>query len=150
MKRKKDIRRMSDKKLKYRYGHGAGTDKVAENELRRRGLADGQLREVIDGYRQGKYNPRSGSHPEPDMAYEEKPIPAESKDPIMRFGKFKGLPLAEVPGWYLQWCYGSFPKGRKRVEKELRSRGFDDEELEYFKKKYPYLSQSPKKQGPKN
>ena len=159
MKPKKDIRRMSGKRLKYRYGQSAGTDKVAENELRRRGLTDTQIRGVIYGYRQGEYNPRDGSHPGPDMAYEEKQAPPEKatepkaatdKVPVILFGKFNGLPLSKVPEWHLAWCYASFSQGRKRIEKELRSRGCDDEELEYFKKKYPYKGKSPKKQGPKD
>jgi hypothetical protein len=149
---------MSNKRLMFRYGQSAGVDKVAENELRRRGLTDTQIRGVIYGYRQGEYNPRGGSRPGPDMGYEEKQVPPDSatqpkaavaKDPIMRYGKFKGLLFAKVPGWHLAWCYASFSQGRKRIEKELRSRGCDDEELEYFKEKYPYRGKSPKKQGPK-
>ena len=158
MKRQKDIRRMSDKRLKYRYGQSAGTERVAEHELRRRGLTDTQIRGVIYGYRQGDYNPRGGSHPGPDMAYEEKPAPPETltepkaavaKDPIMYYGKFKGMPLAEGPAGYLEWCYGSFRKGRKRLEEELRSRGYLDGDLERCRKWHPCKGKHPKKQGPK-
>ena len=57
MKPEKDISRLSCKRLKYRFGESGGTDKVAEDELRRRGLTDWQIRGVIYGYRQGEYTP---------------------------------------------------------------------------------------------
>ena len=150
---------MSDKRLKYRYGQSAGTDRVAENELRRRGLTDTQIRGVIYGYRQGEYNPRDGSHPGPDMAYEEKQAPPEKatepkaatdKVPVILFGKFNGLPLSKVPEWHLEWTYGSFTKDRKRIELELRSRGYDDADLERCRRQHPVLDKSPKKQVPKD
>ena len=159
MKPEKDISRMSSKRLKYRYGESGGADKVAEDELRRRGLTDKQLGGVIYGYRKGEYTPKSGPYTHsgknlveqkapPDEATE--PKAATDKAPIMRSGPFKGLPLSEVPEGYLAWEYGSFPKGRKRIEKELRARGRDDEDLAYFKKKYPLRGKSPKKQFPKD
>ena len=40
MKPQKDIRRMSDKRLKFWYGESGGTAKLAEDEIRRRGLND--------------------------------------------------------------------------------------------------------------
>lgn len=56
---------MSSKRLKYRYGESGGTDKMAEDELRRRGLTDIQIRGVIYGYRQGEYTPKGGQYPAP-------------------------------------------------------------------------------------
>ncbi len=155
----KDISRMSNKRLKYRYGESDGTDKVAEDELRRRGLTDTQIRGVIYGYRQGEYTPKGGPYPAPSKAPLEKQVPpdeatepkaAVDKEPIMHFGKFKGLPLAKVPEGYLEWCYGSFKKDRKRFKKELQSRGYDDGDLERCKKQHPVRGKSPKKQPPKD
>lgn len=159
MKPKNDISRMSDKRLKYRYGASGGTDKVAEDELRRRGLTDRQIRGVIHGYRQGEYTPKGGPYADPgENPTEEQALPDEAtepkaatdKMPIMHFGPFKGSPLTEVPEWHLEWCYGSFKKGRKRLEEELRSRGYQDGDLERCRKQHPVLGKSPKKQGPKD
>jgi hypothetical protein len=159
LKRQKDIRRLTDKRLKYRYGESGGTDKVAEDELRRRGLTDRQIHGVIYGYRQGEYTPRSGRHPAPSRATPERQAPpdepterkaAAAKVPIMHHGKFKGMPLAVVPAGYLEWCYGSFKNDRKRLEQELRSRGYDDGDLERCRRQYPVRDKSPKKQGPKD
>jgi len=159
MKPEKDISRMSSKRLKYRYGESGGTDKVAEEELRRRGLTDRQIRVVIYGYRQGEYTPRGGPYTQPCKNPTEKrarpdeamePNAAADKEPIMHFGKFKGRPMAEVPEGYLEWCYGSFTKGRKRYEKELRSRGYQARDLERCRKNHPVRGKSPKKQGPKD
>lgn len=158
MKPKKDISRMSDKRLKFRYGESGGTDKVAEDELRRRGLTDIQIRGVIYGYRQGEYTPKGGPYPAPRQEPIKKQAPADEatepkaateKEPIMRFGRFEGRPMAEVPEGYLEWCYGSFTKGRKRYEKELRSRGYQDRDLERCRKDHPVRGKSPTKQGPK-
>lgn len=63
MKPEKDISRLSCKRLKYRFGESGGTDKVAEDELRRRGLTDTQILGVIYGYRQGEYTPKGGPYP---------------------------------------------------------------------------------------
>lgn len=84
----------------------------------------------------------------PEEAME--PIAAVDREPTMHFGKFKGSPLAQVPEWYLEWCYGSFTKGRKRVGEEVRSRGYQSRDLERCRKQHPYLGKSPKKQGPKD
>jgi hypothetical protein len=158
LKPKKDISRMSDKRLKFRYGESGGTDKVAEDELRRRGLTDIQIRGVIHGYRQGEYTPKGGPYLDPRQDPTEKQAPSDDamepkaateKEPIMRFGRFEGRPMAEVPEGYLEWCYGSFTKGRKRYEKELRSRGYQDRDLERCRKDHPVRGKSPKKQGPK-
>ena len=159
MKPKKDISRMSVKQLKFRYGKSGGTDKVAEDELRRRGLNDRQIHGIIHGYRQGEYTPKGGPYPDPEQDHIEKQAPSDDatepnaasvKERIMYFGPFKGLPVAEVPGWHLEWCYGSFTNGRKRVEKELRSRGYLNGDLKRCIKKHSYLGKSPKKQGPKD
>lgn len=159
MKPEKDISRLSDKRLKYRYGESGGTDKAAEDELRRRGMNDRQIRGVIYGYRQGEYTPKGGPYPAPSKAPLEKkgppdeatePKAAVDKEPIMHFGKFKGLPLAKVPEWHLEWCYGSFKKDRKRFKKELQSRGYDDADLKRCRRKHHVLGKSPKKQGPKD
>ena len=159
MKPEKDISRMSSKRLKYRYGESSGTDKVAEDELRRRGLTDRQLSGVIYGYRHGEFTPKGGPYADTGKNLTEKQAPpdkatgpkaATDKEPIMRSGPFKGLPLSKIPEGYLAWEYGSFTKGRKRIERELRSRGRDDEDLEHFKKKYPCRGKSPKKQVPKD
>jgi len=155
----KPITRMSDKRLKCRYGESDGTDKVAEAELRRRRLSDTQIQEVIHRYRQGEYRPRGGKRDVLSKKPTPRPTPPNKeteqkavvdKVPMMYRGPFKGWPLSDVPEWYLEWEYGSFPKGRKRIEKELRSRGFSDEALKRCKKKYPYLDKSPKKQVPKD
>ena len=159
MKPKKDISRMSVKQLKFRYGKSGGTDKVAEDELRRRGLNDRQIHGIIHGYRQGEYTPKGGPYPDPEQDHIEKQAPSDDatepnaasvKERIMYSGPFKGLPLSKIPEGYLAWEYGSFTKGRKRIERELRSRGRDDEDLEHFKKKYPCRGKSPKKQVPKD
>ena len=159
MKPEKDISRLSSKRLKYRYGESGGTDKVAEDELRRRGLTDRQIRGVIYGYRQGEYTPKGGPYPAPSKAPLEKPVPpdaatepkaATEKGPIMYSGPFKRLPLSQVPEWYLEWTYGSFTNDRKKIGKELRSRGYHDRDLEQCKKQHPVLGKSPKKQGPKD
>lgn len=84
-------------------------------------------------------------HP-PDEATE--PRAAAEKVPVMHYGRFKGVPLAKLSKKYLAQIYAAFAKGRKPIEKELRSRGCDDEDLEYFKKNYRYLGKSPKKQSP--
>jgi len=158
LKPEKDISRLSNKRLKYRYGESGGTDKMAEDELRRRGLTDIQIRGVIYGYRQGEYTPKGGPYPALKQDPTEKQAPADEatepkaateKEPIMRFGRFEGRPMAEVPEGYLEWCYGSFTKGRKRYEKELRSRGYQDRDLERCRKDHPVRGKSPKKQGPK-
>ena len=150
---------MSSKRLKYRYGESSGTDKVAEDELRRRGLTDRQLSGVIYGYRHGEFTPKGGPYADTGKNLTEKQAPpdkatgpkaATDKEPIMRSGPFKGLPLSKIPEWYLEWEYGSFTKGRKRVEKELRSRGYLNGDLKRCIKKHPYLGKSPKKQGPKD
>jgi hypothetical protein len=155
----KPITRMSDKRLKCRYGESDGTDKVAEAELRRRRLSDTQIQEVIHRYRQGEYRPRGWKRDVPRVTPPEKQTPpaeatepkaATEKVPMMHHGKFKGRPLMDLSDEYLAWVYASFSNGRKHFEKELRSRGRDDEDLEYFKKKYPYLGKSPKKQVPKD
>ena len=171
----KDISRMSNKRLKFRYGESRGTDKVAEDELRRRGLTDRQIRGVIYGYRQGEYSPRGGrratpgknpadqqtppdeavapnaaNHAEPKAALDGDQNAATDKKPIMYFGKFKGRPMAEVPGWHLEWCYASFPRGRKPIETELRSRGYGDGDLERCRRRHPVLGKFPKKQPPKD
>ena len=159
MKPEKDISRMSSKRLKFRYGESDGTDKLAEDELRRRGLTDVELRQVIYGYQQGKYRPRSGADRHPDKKPAEKKTPpdksttpkaASDKKPIMHFGPFKGLPLDQVPGWHLEWCYGSFSKGRRRLEKELRSRGYEDGDFRRCRRHYRVLGKSRKKQAPKD
>ncbi len=157
----KDISRMSLKRLKYRYGESSGADKEAEQELRRRGLSDIKIRGVIYGYRKGEYTPKGGPYEAPvkkRVKKEEPPteLPAEAKEseeptikvPIMYYGKFKGRPLAELSKEYLARIYAAFKKNRKHIEKELRSRGCDDEELEYFRNKYRYLGASPEKQNP--
>ena len=155
----KNISGISNKRLKFRYGESGGTDKVAEDELRRRGLTDRQIRGVIYGYRQGEYTPKGGPYLDPRQDPTEKQAPsyeatepkeAWDKEPIMHFGKFKGLPLAEVPEWHLEWYYGSFTKGRRRLERELRSRGYQDGDLERCRKQHPVLGKFPKKQGPKD
>ncbi len=157
MKPEKDISRMSSKRLKYRYGASGGTDKVAEDELRGRGLTDRQIRGVIHGYRQGDYSPKRGRYAHPGKKPAEKqPPPKEATEPsadktrFMHSGPFKGSPLTEVPGWYLEWQYGSFTKGRKHLENELRSRGYQDGDLERCRKKHPVRGKSPKKQDPKD
>jgi hypothetical protein len=159
LKPEKDISRMSDKRLKYRYGESGGTDKVAEDELRRRGLTDRQIRGVIHGYRQGEYTPKGGPYEHPDKSPTEEQAPpdeatepkaAVDKEPIMHHGPFKGWPLAKVPEWHLEWCYASFTKGRKHFEKELRSRGYHDRDFKRCKRQHPVLGKSPKKQGPKD
>ncbi len=150
---------MSDKRLKFRYGESGGTDKVAEDELRRRGLSERQIRGVIHGYRQGEYTPKGGPYLDPRQDPTEKqaasdeasePKAASGKERVMYSGPFKGLPLSKIPEWYLEWEYGSFTKGRKRVEKELRSRGYQDGDLERCRRQHPVLGKSPKKQGPKD
>ena len=150
---------MSSKRLKFRYGESGGTDKVAEDELRRRRLTDAQLSGVIYGYRKGEYTPKGGPYAHPGKNDTEKQAPpdtatkpkaATDKVPVMYHGRFKGLPLSKVPKWHLAYTFASFSKVRKHIEKELRSRGCDEEDLEYFKKKYPYLGKSPKKQVPKD
>ena len=155
----KPITRMSDKRLKCRYGESDGTDKEAEAELRRRGLSDTQIQEVIHRYRQGEYRPRGWKEDVPRANPPEKQTPpaeatepraAANKVPKMHYGKFKGRPLDELPDSYLAQIYAAFAKGRKPIEKELRSRGCDDEDLEYFKKKYGHLGKSPKKQVSKD
>ena len=157
LKPEKDISRLSSKRLKYRYGESGGTDKVAEDELRRRGLTDWQIRGVIYGYRQGEYTPKGGPYPAPSKAPLEKQVPpdaesepAADKVRFIHSGRFKGSPLTEVPEWYLEWEYGSFTKGRKHLEKELRSRGYNDGDLERCRRQHPVQGKSPKKQGPKD
>ena len=159
MKPEKDISRLSSKRLKYRYGESGGTDKVAEDERRRRGLTDRQIRGVIYGYRQGEYTPKGGPYPAPSKAPLEKQVPpdeatkpkvATDKEPIMHFGKFKGRPMSEVSARYLEWCYGSFPKGRRRLEKELRSRGYEDGDFRRCRRQHRVLGKSPKKHAPKD
>ena len=156
----KDIGRMSLKRLKYRYGESGGADKEAEQELRRRGLSDTKIRGVIYGFRQGEYTPKGGPYeapvkkrvkkeaPPPKEATE--PKPASDEVPVMHYGKYKGLPLTDIPEKYLAMIYAAFKQDRKRIEKELRSRGCDDEDLEYFTKKYPYLGKYPTRQTPKD
>lgn len=157
MKPEKDISRMSNKRLKYRYGEGGGTDKVAEDELRRRGLTESQIRGVIYGYRQGEYTPKGGPYPAPGQEPIKKQVPPDeatepnaNKTRFIHSGPFNGSPLTEVPEWYLEWEYASFSQGRKHIEKELRSRGYQDADLARCKKQHPYLGKSPKKQGPKD
>lgn len=159
MNSEKDISRMSSKRLKFRYGECGGADKVAEDELRRRGLTDRQIRGVIHGYRQGEYSPRGRPHAHLDKKPIEKPAApdeatepkaAQDKEPIMRHGPFKGSPLSKVPEWYLEWTYGSFTQGRRRLEKELRSRGYEDGDFRRCKKQHRVLGKSPKKQAPKD
>lgn len=157
MKPEKDIRKMSSKRLKYRYGKSGGTDKAAEDELRRRGMNDRQISGVIYGYRQGEYTPKGGPYPAPSSPPPEKqvppgaaPAPGANKTRFIHSGPFNGSPLTEVPEWYLEWEYASFSKGRKHIEKELRSRGYQDEDLKRCKNQHPYLGKSPKKQGPKD
>ena len=155
----KDISGLSSKRLKYRYGESDGTDKVAEDELRRRGLTDRQIRGVIYGYRQGEYTPKGGPYPAPSKAPLEKQVPpdaatepkaATEKEPIMYSGPFKGLPLSKVPERYLEWEYGSFPKCRRRLEKELRSRGYEDGDFRRCRRQHRVLGKSPKKHAPKD
>ncbi len=155
----KDISRMSNKRLKFRYGESDGTDKLAEDELRRRGLTDRQIRGVIYGYRQGEYTPKGGPYVHPGRKPTDKQVspngpsdlePAANKVRFIHSGRFKGSPLTEVPEWYLEWEYGSFTKDRKYIEKELRSRGYEDGDLERCRKQHPVLGKSPKKQGPKD
>jgi len=159
MKPKKDISRMSIKRLKYRYGESGGADKVAEDELRRRGLTERQIRGVIHGYRQGEYSPRGRPYAHLDRKPIEKPAApdeatepqaAPDQEPIMHHGPFKGWPMAKVPEGYLEWAYGSFTQGRKRLEKELRSRGYEDEDFRRCRKKHPVRGKFPKKQSPKD
>ena len=162
MKPEKDISRMSSKKLKFRYGESDGADRVAEDELRRRGLTDVELRGVIYNYKKGWYTPKGGPYPRPGQnptkSPNKQPPPDETttpkaasdKKPILRFGPFKGLPLDKVPGWYLEWCYGSFTKGRRRLEKELRSRGYEDGDFRRCRERYPVRGEYPKKQPPKD
>lgn len=155
----KDISRMSNKRLKFRYGESRGTDKAAENELRRRGLTDRQIRGVIYGYRQGEYTPKGGPYAHPDQNPTEhqtapdeaaEPKAATDKVPFMYHGPFKGLPLSQVPEGYLEWCYGSFTQGRRRLEKELRSRGYGDGDFRRCMERHPVRGKSPKTQGPKD
>jgi len=159
MKPEKDISRMSSKRLKYRYGESGGTDKVAEDELRRRGLTERQIRGVIYGYRQGEYTPKGGPYTHPDKNPTEQQAPpaeatepkaASDKVPFMYHGPFKGLPLSQVPEGYLEWCYGSFTQGRRRLEKELRSRGYEDGDFRRCKKQHRVRGKTPKKQPPKD
>lgn len=67
----------------------------------------------------------------------------DKANPILWFGKFKGMRLKEVPNDYLAYLYGSFGIYRKRGAAALRERGFDHEELAYFRTKYPYLGKRP-------
>lgn len=162
MKPEKDISRMSIKKLKFRYGESDGTDRVAEDELRRRGLTDVELRGVIHNYKKGWYTPKGGPYPRPNQnptkSPKEQPPPAETttpkaapdKKPIMYFGKFKGWLLSKVPDCYIRWVYGSFSNERRRFEKELRSRGYNEEDLARCRRQHPFLAKSPEKQPPKD
>jgi hypothetical protein len=159
LKPEKDISKMSSKRLKFRYGESDGTDKAAEDELRRRGLTDRQLSGVIWGYKQGEFTPKGGPYADPGKNRTEKqaapdeatkPKAATDKVPVMYHGRFRGLPLSEVPEGYLKWDYGSFTKGRKRIEKELRARGYHERDLERCRKQHPVLGKFPKKQFPKD
>jgi len=152
----KDIGRMTIKRLKYRYGESGGEDKDAEEELRRRGLTDRQICGVIYGYRQGEYSPRKkpkgkpgGKVANPRPPDDSKPAKVAGGPPIIRHGPYKGKPLTEVPTGYLAWSYGSFSRAKDRriIGAELRSRGHDDEDLEYFKKKFPCKGKVPERQG---
>ncbi len=141
---------MTDKRLNFRYGQSGATDKAAEEELRRRGFSESHIRGVTYGYRQGEYS--RGKKPDELPVRETEaaaPRAATDKVPMMYHGPFKGQPLTEVPDWYLAFAYGSFSKAkdRRNIEAELRSRGCDDEELEYFKKKYPCKGKAARRQG---
>jgi hypothetical protein len=67
----------------------------------------------------------------------------DKTNPILWFGKFKGMRLKEVPNDYLAFLYGSFGMFRKNGAAALRERGFDREELAYFRTKHPYLGKRP-------
>lgn len=67
----------------------------------------------------------------------------DKTNPLLWFGKFNGMRLKEVPDNYLAFLYGSFGMFRKNGAAALRERGFDREELAYFRTKHPYLGKRP-------
>ena len=71
----------------------------------------------------------------------------DKTNPLIRFGKFNGRLLRDLPDWYLSFVYGSYSKFRKVAEAELRRRGFDDDELGHFRTKYPHLGREPGKKA---
>lgn len=57
-----------------------------------------------------------------------------TEEPVMTWGKYRGIPLSQVPGDYLKWCLealpGMHPDTRSMMEAELSRRGSGQSEPE--------------------
>ena len=72
------------------------------------------------------------------------------QEEIMRFGKYKGAKVENVPTTYLLWVYGAFTKYRNRIRGVLYDRGFTQDAIDKATRHVKVLGKVPvsfKKQG---